>query len=115
MNAEGVAVIITPEWLQTVVTAGPLFVLAVWCVWWPSVAWRAAIWRDAGAEMRAASVELRAELEPAWAGWRLVAGTRSIRWVGGLFGAMTIVVRDGQRSRLPGLRPAAEVVSLVTP
>ncbi|MFT5455041.1 MAG: hypothetical protein ACI9K2_001519 [Myxococcota bacterium] len=114
MNAEGVAVIITPEWLQTVVTAGPLFVLAVWCAWWPLVAWRAAIWREAGAEMQAASSELRGQLEPSWAGWRVVTEAHSIHWVGGVFGAVTIVVLDGQRTRLPGLRPAAEVVSLLS-
>jgi hypothetical protein len=92
VNAEGVAPIITAEWLQTVLTSVPMVVLGAWCVYGPILLWRRQAWEESGGEMRAVAARWQGELSPWLGGWRVRAADRQVRWAGGLSGPRTVVI-----------------------
>ena len=92
MNAEGVAPIITAEWLQTVLTSVPMVVLGAWCLYGPILLWRRQAWEQSGGEMRALAARWNGEVTPWWGGWRVRTRERQVRWTGGLSGPRTAVL-----------------------
>ncbi len=109
MNAEGVAPIVTAEWLQTLLTALPVALAACWLVAGQLRLWRVWLWRVAGPEIRALAVRWRLPVQWRWTGWAVESPQRSVAWGGGLRGSTTTVRLVDRVETYPGFLDADAV------
>ncbi len=112
MNAEGVATIVTAEWVQTVLTSVPMVVVGAWVVYGPLVLWRRLILSEVGADMRTLAARWRCTVSPWWAGWRIHEEGRMVHWSGGLRGARTVVHKGEWTKTFDGWLTADDIEGL---
>lgn len=109
MNAEGVAPIVTAEWLQSLLTALPILLGAIWLVVGQLRLWRMWLWRVAGTEIRAVAVRWRLPVQRRWAGWCIESPRRGVVWAGGIRGTSTTIRLVEHVETYPGFLDADSV------
>lgn len=98
MNAEGLGMVASAEWLQALLTALPIVLVAAWLLIALGTLQRRAVWTAVAESAALLREEIGGELRPRWAGVRLQSDDLRIDWVSGLRGTWTRV-QIGRRTR----------------
>ncbi|MBW1878614.1 MAG: hypothetical protein JRJ84_09660, partial [Deltaproteobacteria bacterium] len=105
----GVAIALSPEWLQATATGILVLLAAWWLLKGQGALWRRWVWAEAGGAVRETAASIRGEVRSRWTGYSVEAPGVRVHWGGGLRGAWTRVRAGGTKEQWEGLLDAEAV------
>jgi len=109
---EGLARLVSPEFIRTLATAIPILVAGGWILLGLGRLWRRSIWLEIGGAIERLAEGAGGQVHPCWFGWRVEIPDGQVSWIAGLWGPRTIVQSGGETREHQGFLTSRELSDL---